>query len=146
MYNRKRVGPKTETWATAVLELYCEDLSCRTTGKQPNNITIMFILRALLSFEARGFWFAAWQCHFTNRGWQTNSKGLKWQQYQNEWTLLLLLLMSYGYTNAGHYAMCNRENMKTLQCFHLVTSLQCLDVFDNQKMKTLWWSSGQKYH
>ena len=33
------------------------------------NITIMFILRTLLLFEANGFWLAARQCHFWRHKW-----------------------------------------------------------------------------
>ena len=37
-------------------------------------------------------------------GGKSKSNGLKWQQYPSKWTssLLLLLLISYNYTNVGH--------------------------------------------
>ena len=52
------------------------------------SITIMFVLRALLSFEACGFWYNAWQCHWgltwsgrykVTAGFKSKSKGLKWK-------------------------------------------------------------------
>ena len=47
-----------------------------------SNITIMFILRALLSFEASGFLFATWQCHWHWRWNVTDTGGWKIQGSQ----------------------------------------------------------------
>ena len=47
-------------------------------------------------------------------GGKSKFKGFQWQQCPSKWTLLLFLLKSYDYTNVGHYAMCDREKMKTL--------------------------------
>ena len=54
----------------------------------------------------------------TLKGGKSKSKGLEWQQVPSKWTLFLLLLISYYYTNVGHCAMSNRENIKTLVRYH----------------------------
>ena len=99
-----------------------KQVDCKMSTKNANNITIMFILRALLSFEAHGFWFTTWQFHLCptqngrlkrHWGWQIKSESLKWQQCPTEWTLLLLLI-SYDYSGVDHYTTRNGEKMKTM--------------------------------
>ena len=89
----------------------------------------MFILRALLSFEARRgprilifsptVWFVSdvkQRAEMTLEGGKSKSAGLKWQQCPSKWTLIVANIIQL--CELCHYAMCNREEMKTLSLSH----------------------------
>ena len=58
---------------------------------------------------------------------KSKSKGLKWQQCTSKWILLLILTISYDYTNVGHCALCNKEKWK--HCNVFLSSSHC-NVFN----------------
>ena len=89
------------------------------------HITKMFILKALLSKSGPQILICRPRVSFvpvakrmaqkTLKCGKSKSQGLKWQQCPQNYYFCLI---SYDYTNVGHYAICNREKMKTLQCLH----------------------------
>ena len=96
----------------------------------------MFILRALLSFEARRgprilifsptVWFVPdvkQRAEMTLEGGKSKSAGLKWQQCPSKWTLIVANIIQL--CELCHYAMCNREEMKTLHCLYLTVMSSC---------------------
>ena len=85
------------------------------------HITKMFILKALLSKSGPQILICRPRVSFvpvakrmaqkTLKCGKSKSQGLKWQQCPQNYYFCLI---SYDYTNVGHYAICNREKMKTL--------------------------------
>ena len=66
-------------------------LTIRTFFKAKNNIkniTIIFILRALLSLEARGFWFAA---NYTE-GWQKKIVGSQMTTMTEKMNIIIIII------------------------------------------------------